>query len=93
MPKFTIAYTEGSQPEVRKFWPTIGSAWKTKNGGLSVTIGRQSKDKASGKLTDSFEEITLQKGTRMYLKPNASKSKDGSPDFFVMLPDDSEPTE
>jgi hypothetical protein len=92
MTKFKIAYNEGAEPKERKFWPTIGSAWKTKSNGVSVTLGRQIKDK-DGKLQESFEEITLQRGTRMYLKPNPKKSKTGSPDFFVVLPDDSEPTE
>ena len=93
MSKATIAYTNGfsENDRPRSFWPTIGAAWKIKNGAYSINIGRQSKDKETGEVKERFESVTLKPGDRLYLQPNSRKVEGSkSPDYFVALVQDDE---
>ena len=94
--KNAIAYSEGINPQQpRAFWPTIGSAWKSKvPGAISIEIGRKQKDKTTGELKSIFANVTLEEGSRLFLQPNKNK-KGGSkaPDYFVALVQDDETEE
>lgn len=94
MSKSIIAYTDGAEaPKARTYWPTIGSAWKSKKNkdAIAVEIGRKVKDKTTGELKSTLSEVTLQEGSRLYLQPNTRKvAGDKAPDFFVALVTDDE---
>jgi len=86
-----IGYAEGIVPQKQKaFWPTIGSAWKSKvPGAISIEIGRKTKDKTTGELKSIFADVTLPEGSRLFLTPNKNKEAGSKmPDFFVALVED-----
>lgn len=91
--KTAIAYSEGIAPQqARTYWPTIGSAWKSRKieGAISIEIGRKTKDKTTGELKSVFTNVDLPEGSRLFLQPNKNKKGDKAPDFFVALVQDDE---